>query len=258
MTADALWSLRAIPIPDQAEPSARRIGFREHAIDMGAPEHDEPLVDLNTLGFAGRNHYAHAQNPPYYEAIPGSVDALYARKSVGARLIDVNARLALANLEVYVFDAWRPTAVQREMHGNWFPNHLRRTRPELDGAALQAEVERYWSPPSEGAASPAPHATGGAVDLTLRFKDGDALFMGGIFDDVTANADRDHFERELDGSFSAADAQGNRRLLHWVMEDAGFVGHPHEWWHFSWGDQMWARLTERDAAVYAAAEPPAL
>ena len=41
---------------------------------------------------------------------------------------------------------------------------------------------------------PAPHETGGAVDLTLRWSDGEALWMGSLFDDVTAIAHRDRFE----------------------------------------------------------------
>jgi zinc D-Ala-D-Ala dipeptidase len=25
-----------------------------------------------------------------------------------------------------------------------------------------------------------------------------------------------------------------------IMNDAGFIRHPAEWWHFSLGDQLWA------------------
>ena len=42
--------------------------------------------------------------------------------------------------------------------------------------------------------SPAPHATGAAVDLTLKWKDGETLWMGSLFDDVTRLANRDRFE----------------------------------------------------------------
>ena len=36
--------------------------------------------------------------------------------------------------------------------------------------------------------------------------------------------------------------QANRLLLKDVMEKAGFQRNPREWWHFSFGDQMWAWL----------------
>ena len=57
------------------------------------------------------------------------------------------------------------------------------------------------------------------MDLTLRWKDGEALWMGSLFDDVTALANRDRFEN-LDAqnfSFSDQEARANRRLLHWLM-----------------------------------------
>ena len=43
------------------------------------------------------------------------------------------------------------------------------------------------------------------------------------------------------------------RLLHWLMTEEGFAGHPDEWWHFSWGDQMWAALTGAPSAPYGLA-----
>ena len=51
----------------------------------------------------------------------------------------------------------------------------------------------------------------------------------------------------------AEEARANRRLLHWLMTEEGFAGHPDEWWHFSWGDQMWAALTGAPHAHYGAA-----
>jgi D-alanyl-D-alanine dipeptidase len=34
------------------------------------------------------------------------------------------------------------------------------------------------------------------------------------------------------------------------MASAGFVQHPNEWWHFSWGDQLWAWRSAATAARY--------
>jgi D-alanyl-D-alanine dipeptidase len=39
------------------------------------------------------------------------------------------------------------------------------------------------------------------------------------------------------------------------MTGEGFANYPEEWWHFSWGDQMWARLTGAPAAIYGGAAP---
>jgi D-alanyl-D-alanine dipeptidase len=39
------------------------------------------------------------------------------------------------------------------------------------------------------------------------------------------------------------------------MADEGFAAHPDEWWHFSYGDQMWAALTDAPAALYGVTAP---
>ena len=57
---------------------------------------------------------------------------------------------------------------------------------------------------------------------------------------------------------SDEEARTNRRLLYWVMTEAGFANNPTEWWHYSWGDQLWARLMGRPHAHYGACIPHGL
>ena len=47
--------------------------------------------------------------------------------------------------------------------------------------------------------------------------------------------------------------QNRRSLLFSVMEQAGFVQHPNEWWHFSYGDQLWAWTSNQGISIYGAA-----
>ncbi|MEI9885520.1 MAG: M15 family metallopeptidase [Rhizomicrobium sp.] len=251
----ALGDLRTRPIPHQAAARARRQGFRGHPIARSNAHYGEDLLEVRSLGIAGENYYYAARNPPYWRRIDGAVPDLMLRRSVAEKLARVAARLAPAGLELFVFDAWRPRAVQAYFHDVWMPAELQRRDPSLAGAALTAEIERYWAAPSIDENSPAPHATGAAVDLTIRWQGGEPLWMGSIFDDATALAHRDRFE-DLDAaalSFSDEEARANRRLLHWLMAEEGFAGHPDEWWHFSWGDQMWAVLTGEAAAHYGLA-----
>src|SRR6185312_6487621 len=103
------------------------------------------------------------------------------------------------------------------------------------------EVGRYWSAPTANEDAPAPHSTGSALDLTLRWTGGDPLWMGSLFDDASPIAHRDRMETHADPmSFSDTEARANRRLLHWIMSEEGFVGYSEEWWHFSYGDQQCA------------------
>ena len=254
----ALEELRSRPIPDQAVARRRKTDFRARNIDSANTYYLEELVDLRALGIAGENYYHTPRNPPYWRRIDGATPHLLVRRSVGDKLVRVNAILGVAELELYVFDAWRPATVQAYFHDVWMPTELKRRNPALTGPALTEMVERYWAAPSRDANSPAPHATGGALDLTIRWIGSDQLWMGSIFDDVTELAHRDRFEIASSGepSYSDDEARANRRLLHWVMSDAGFAGHPDEWWHFSWGDQLWSALTDTPAAHYGPVGTP--
>ena len=250
---------------DLAGARAARQGFRSRIkLARDNALFPEPVVEARAAGLKGENFYAGDRNPPYWQRIEGAVEQLWLRKSVAEKLLRVNARAGAVGLELFLFDAWRPRAVQAYFHDVWMPRELQRRDPGLQGAALTQEVERYWAAPSDRADSPAPHATACAVDLTLRWKsggrwtDGESLWMGSLFDDVTALAHRDRFESLAAENFSFSDqeARANRRLLHWLMSEEGFAGHPDEWWHFSWGDQMWAALTGAAAAHYGLADIP--
>jgi D-alanyl-D-alanine dipeptidase len=250
--------LRAKPLPDLLDARERRAQARSWPIERTSPAHSEPLVTAGEFGLNGQNYYASRRNPPYYSAAPGAIDTLLLRKGVADRLARANERLRPQGLHLFLFDAWRPRAVQEYFHDFWAPREISRRRPELAGESLVAEVERYWAPPSPSDSRPAPHATGGAVDLTVVWSDGQPLWMGSLFDDVTALAHTDRFERVAgaDFSFSDEEARANRRLLYWVMTDAGFANHPDEWWHYSYGDQTWAALTGQKAALYGLIENP--
>jgi D-alanyl-D-alanine dipeptidase len=250
-----LSALRSQPIADAAAMRKAKAGFRTYLIERSNTHYLEEMVDVRDLGIAGENYYHSPRNPPYWRRIGGAIPDLLVRRAVGEKLVRINARLGEAGLELFLFDAWRPKAVQAYFHDVWMPAEILKRQPSLGGAALTEEVERYWAAPSGDENFPAPHATGAAVDLTIRWAGSDPLWMGSIFDDATALAHRDRFENLSDAamSFSDEEARANRRLLHWVMADEGFAGHPDEWWHFSWGDQMWAALTGARAAHYGLA-----
>jgi D-alanyl-D-alanine dipeptidase len=85
-----------------------------------------------------------------------------------------------------------------------------------------------------------PHTTGGAVDLTLMFQ-GKPLALGTDFDSFDPQAHYDAFEA-TDGVVRRL-----RRTLGWAMLEAGFVPYPLEWWHWSYGEDVWACAHKRPA-----------
>jgi D-alanyl-D-alanine dipeptidase len=251
-----LETLRQKPIPDLAEAWQKRIDYRSHPLDSSHTLYKEPLVDLAALGIDGSPHYARPDNPPYYEVFPGAVPHLLLRQTVAAKLQAIDQTLRPQGLKLFVHDAWRPRAIQVHGHEVWMPARLRAQHPDWSEAQVVQEVSKYWAAPTSDPASPAPHSTGGAVDLTLAgVNSGQMLYMGSIFDDVSELAHTDYYERHQDGSYSALEAQANRRLLYWLMTEAGFANTPQEWWHFTWGDQFWARQTGQRAAHYGEATP---
>jgi len=259
-----LEAFRTRPIPDLSAERDARKGSRQHPIDTTDARYAESLVDLRTLSITGSNHYYREDNPPYWERIPGSIPELYVRTSLAEKLARINQTLA-PHFEVFVHDAWRPQKIQTYFHETWFPAYLRNLHPEWSEEQVQEETGNYWA---KGVAredlidlaSPSPHSTGGVVDLTLRVKGGDLLWMGMQFDDCGPWAHADYLEHHSDGSLSAEEAKKNRRLLYWLMTEEGFMVNPNEIWHASLGDQMWAKIGScRDGttkpAYFSAAKP---
>jgi D-alanyl-D-alanine dipeptidase len=181
------------------------------------------------------------------------------RSGVVQRLLTAQALLQQQQpcLRLAIFDGWRPLEVQQFMVDFSIETECR-TRgvdPRHSSAALAcivADVNRLWAPPSNDPATPPPHSTGAAVDLTLADQWGEPLAMGGAIDAIGPLSEPDHYAGQ-----AIADPQGpeaswhdRRLLLRRVMTAAGFVQHPHEWWHFSHGDQLWAWRSGVSRACY--------
>lgn len=235
------------PIPNLYSVRQARLGYRAWNINADAPQYTESCMDVRSAGVMGVNHYFSAQNPPYNQHIPGSTDALLVRETILHKLLEVNAKLKSFGLELFVFDALRPLAIQNYFHDVWFPQQIRERHPDWNDEQVVSEVELYWARGSRDGTidpqSPPPHTTGAAVDVTLKYIDGGQVWMGTLFDDVTIDAHTDRMEGEgSEWSFTRQEARKNRRLLFWVMKEVGFENNPTEWWHFSYGDQMWAKL----------------
>ena len=82
-------------------------------------------------------------------------------------------------------------------------------------------------------------------------KTGKTLPMGTAFDEANILSRTDSLESLADAD---PEAIANRRILYWAIVEAGFASNPGEWWHFSFGDQLWAQLTQAVAALYGPAE----
>ncbi|MBT9164306.1 MAG: D-alanyl-D-alanine dipeptidase [candidate division WS2 bacterium] len=248
------WKDVPIPNPDFDIESVRN--YQMIKIDNKNPLSRETLVDLREFDITGVNYYHSQFNPPYYQSIPGSIPELRSRKTVVEKLSRINEKLKFVGIELFIFDVFRPLAVQNYFYHQWVPQYLRSTYPEKDEEWIKKEASSYWAKGAKNKegllTSIPPHSTGAAVDLTLCFKEtGHLLEMGSIFDDITERSHSTYFENCQDHkSFTIIEAQKNRRLLYHLMSAEGFTQHPKEWWHFSYGDQMWALISKQAVAFY--------
>ena len=131
----------------------------------------------------------------------------FLRKSVAVKLGAVQKELEGMGLGLKVWDCYRPLSVQR-----------------IFWAILPDE--RYVADPEKGSR----HNRASAVDLTLVDSQGKELQMPTGFDDFSPRAH--HQYQDL-----PAQAIKNRELLKGLMEKAGFIPLPEEWWHYD--DKTW-------------------
>jgi D-alanyl-D-alanine dipeptidase len=241
-----LEQLRRLP------PQERQRVYLPEALSTRYPiaENGEPLLALDEL-------FGRARLPVRLcPSDPAAALPLRLRRGAAERLLDAAGRLLRVRpwpLLLQIDDAYRSPAIQRQ----YFAEVWRRARdrcPDASPEALWQEVTRWVADP---ALCP-PHCTGGAVDLTLAFAhDGQPLPMGTPVGGLDGLLDaRSHtWCRDL-----RQDDQENRRTLFEAMSAAGFVNLATEWWHYSFGDQIWAALTLTPQACYglcddAAASP---
>ncbi|PSP19571.1 MAG: D-alanyl-D-alanine dipeptidase [Cyanobacteria bacterium QS_8_64_29] len=224
----------------------------------------EPLVPLPAEVFAFESPH------PYWRlgAPYGNRSPYWLRQSVLAGLLEARADLKrrYPRWTLQIFDAYRPLAVQQFMVEQAFAAAARAQGISPEAAspaqreALWARVREIWAPPSIDPATPPPHSTGAAIDLTVVDGDGHPLDMGSAIDELSPRSRPGHY----DGSPSEPGRRyaAQRQLLHEVMLAGGFRRHPREWWHFSYGDRMWAQQRQREApqqawvAYYGRAESP--
>ena len=192
-------------------------------------DNGEPLVDLRA-------------------ACPGLVlgeQPLFAREGVALRLNVVQEWLNLHHpgLRLRVGDAYRSPSHQARLFG-WALLVARLLHPFRSAGQVREAANRYVAAPDTLA--PAPHTTGGAVDVGLVDINGRRAYMG-LFLPAATRTDYPRLN-EL--------AARNRAILCAAMRQGGFSNYPLEWWHWSYGDSGWAFRTGASVALYGAVHNP--
>ena len=200
--------------------------YRDLKKRVSIKECGQKLVELS-------NNFARFSPHPYLhvDAPYGSKSPFFVREEVLARLHVAQRKLnsIKAGYKLKIFDAYRPLSVQKYM----IEYDTKRYTKEI--------VQKFWSPISDDVElSPPPHSTGSAIDLSIVDDNGIELEMGTKIDEFV-EASASNFNN------LSSTCRANRALLVKVMSDAGFTQLPTEWWHFSYGDQIWAIENNSDA-----------
>lgn len=172
------------------------------------------------------------------QGLPGAMERCLLRDTVARKLCEAAGKLP-EEYSILIFDALRPLSVQRAIYENFRAQFLRE-RPGISAGELEEMLDDFVAKPVKRPLRPAPHATGGAVDLTL-CRDGRPLDMGTGFDDLTELAHTDALERACPPNLEGA--RDNRRILYHLMTSVGLVNYSCEWWHYAYGERQWAVRT---------------
>lgn len=194
-------------------------------------ENNEPLVDIsNDINL----FFSDAVDKPAYLR-----KGTYEKLKVAYSLLPVGFYFK-------VHDAYR--SLERQQKG-WL-KRLKETKdqnPHLD----EKEIERITrlkiaNPFSDGFGG---HQTGGAIDITLCDQSGNDMNLGTKIPEHSNKT-------KTNSKFLTKEEDGNRKILIQAMTKAGFKNYPVEWWHFCYGDKMWAAYSWKRTCFYGYIEIP--
>ena len=137
------------------------------------------------------------------------------------------AEILPSDLRLGFWEGLRPVPIQRSLWDSGL-SYLRALYPETAAEKLEAELEHYVARP-DGCVPP--HSTGSAVDVAPVNAFGEVL--------------------------TPADAWGKLAVdaLHSALRDAGMAHYQTEWWHWSYGDEEWARAFDCSPLPFAETAP---
>lgn len=213
------------------------------------PYQQIPILECGEALIAIPDEFSRVSPHPYEKlgAPYGNRSPFYLRQGVVDRLFIAQQTLQKnhPNWRIQIFDAYRPVAVQQFMVDYTFlevaqtQNLTPEKLSDQQRQDLLQQVYQFWAIPSLDSAMPPPHSTGAAIDITLVDETGSAIDMGSPIDEISERSFPDYFAK-------GSDFSQRRQILNQIMVTVGFKRHWNEWWHFSYGDQIWVWLMRQE------------
>lgn len=209
--------------------------------DIPLTESGDELIDLLTIDNPRLRPLA-TFHPQYANSYEGYSKI---RKGVYERLLAMLDTLP-DDVGIAYFEGFRTLAKQKEYFDAKFQEVLQ-TIPDKEIA--YKETCRHISPFIDNIPT---HTTGAAIDITLfRTKDNESELLDmGKFDVIFGpNDQQDTFSQN-----TTMLQRQNRLLLLEAAAKSGLVNYGFEWWHYSYGDKVWASVKGEKAAIYSIAD----
>lgn len=146
------------------------------------------------------------------------------------------------NCHFVIYEAYRPMSAQVELWDGVVAK-LSKQHPlqDINSEEFIAMCDVFAANPYRQGSG---HQSGAAVDISLADDNGAEYDMGGEVRGFDNTADFDCPE-------ISAQARKNREILREALSKVGLVNYPSEWWHYSFGDRLWARLTGSKLAIFS-------
>ena len=152
-----------------------------------------------------------------------------------------------------LWDCYRPMALQEALFVQ-VKEEVAGKHPNWNEEQVFAEARKFIAIPDRSDEVP-PHCSGGTVDLTVVNESGEELNFGTEFDEFTEECHAFYYEDIIGPDPAEQAITRNRETLVSAMTEVGFIQYEEEWWHFDYGNQLWAMNAKKPHAIYGAGEP---
>ena len=199
------------------------VGDKTAIIEVSESETKPTLIELD------KNKYIQDAKCEYFEL-----------RSIIVKKLDIASSLLPLGYKFKIFETYRSLEKQKL----FWEKELIKLRQQYPNWSQEKLEEKA----NDGIANPykigSGHQTGAALDLTI-CKDGKELDMGTPYLD-TNNSKTPTLSQGL-----SEQQIKNRSLLYFLMSVAGLVNYPLEWWHYSYGEQEWAVITNHNKTLFS-------
>lgn len=192
----------------------------------------EPCWTLDN-DWEGKRYSDYIKEHPNY-------DGVFLREEVANRLKSAAAKLP-ENYQLVIRAGHRPIEVQKRILIECAEEY----KDEHPGISDEEALEHARDFVSDPDITLPPHVCGAAVDVELKDREtGKLLDFGSKMNDDTDSS-------YLHYPDLTEEQKSNRMILLTAMLDAGFASCMPEWWHFSYGDQVWAWFYGEAESLYS-------